>query len=39
MRDPNLVRAFRQGRKIGCDPAQHGVKLKPCGTQRFALRN
>jgi hypothetical protein len=39
MRDPQFVRPFRQGRKISCDPAQHGVKFKPCGTQQFTLRN
>jgi hypothetical protein len=39
MCNPQLVRTFRQRRKIRCDPAQHGVKFKPCGTQQFALRN
>jgi hypothetical protein len=39
MRYPQLMRTFRQGRKVGCDPAQQRVKFKLCRSQQFALRN
>ena len=32
MRNTQLMRAFREGRKVGCDPAQQHVKFRPCLT-------
>jgi hypothetical protein len=31
MRDPQFMRAFRQVRKLGCDPAQQDVKFELYG--------
>jgi hypothetical protein len=39
MRNPQLMRAFREGRKVSCNPAQQGVEFKLCRSQQFALRN
>jgi hypothetical protein len=39
MRNPRLMRAFREGRKVSCNPAQQGVEFKLCRSQQFALRN
>jgi hypothetical protein len=33
------MRAFREGRKVSCNPAQQGVEFKLCRSQQFALRN
>jgi hypothetical protein len=37
VRDPKLVRTFRQARKFGCDQAQQGGKFKPCGAPSISL--